>query len=763
MNRVIHPLNRAIRRLRSNYLLAISGSLLTALLIVGNTSVQAQTCTSTAGFAHWNFDNANDNEIDNSSGIPPSGGSGCVGKVLKRVDGGSNSVYNNTPGDVDSDYGPVCKSKKSICTGTWDKAAVFERYISVYITYPKGVKGKLSGITFCEMAMARTKASGGFGNNNRPENYRVRLRKRVNGGSWSVVWTGSARPTTKTDWTGSSSNPVPPTGWGSYNSDSDGFTTQSTDGTAEVEFEFQLSAYQNSDSNSSQEIWEIDEVDIEGCCDPAVCSPTNKLVEWDFDNASDNQIDNSSGIPASGGSYSGCASVVFKRTDGGSNSVYKADENSGDYGPVCASDRSICTGTWDSSTPFERKLILRITFPAGKAGRLYGLSFCEMAMNKTKSGGGFVTNNQPEYYKVRLKKNGTIIWTGSVKSTTKTTWSSSSDPAPTGWGNYNSSSDGFPTQTTSGSAEAVFEFEITAYQSSDSDKSQEIWDLDELKVFGCCDDACVTPAKPSAVDVPRCGPGSVNLKATGCTTGTLHWYATSTSTTILGTGPTFTTPSLTATEDYYVSCVDGLCESGRDVARAIVNAIPAKPTGVGASRCGPGAVTLTATGCTGTLSWYAGPSGGASLGTGSSFTTPSLAATTTYYVNCVSSASCQSTRAAAVATIQTCDCDISITATRGDCDATTNQYTVTGVISLTNTAGGTATITDGSVTTTVTIAAGATSVPYTLTGLNSNGAVHTISVNLPNCGTDAKSYTAPAECKKVCPTGNCFETIIRKN
>lgn len=46
------------------------------------------------------------------------------------------------------------------------------------------------------------------------------------------------------------------------------------------------------------------------------------------------------------------------------------------------------------------------------------------------------------------------------------------------------------------------------------------------------------------------------------------------------------------------------------------------------SRCGTGTVTLSATGCPGIYNWYATSTGGSSLGTGSSFTTPSISTTT---------------------------------------------------------------------------------------------------------------------------------------
>jgi hypothetical protein len=49
-------------------------------------------------------------------------------------------------------------------------------------------------------------------------------------------------------------------------------------------------------------------------------------------------------------------------------------------------------------------------------------------------------------------------------------------------------------------------------------------------------------------------------------------------------------------------------------------------------RCGTGTATAVATGSSGTtIKWYANASGGAALGTGTTFTSPSITATTTYY------------------------------------------------------------------------------------------------------------------------------------
>ncbi len=62
-----------------------------------------------------------------------------------------------------------------------------------------------------------------------------------------------------------------------------------------------------------------------------------------------------------------------------------------------------------------------------------------------------------------------------------------------------------------------------------------------------------------------------------------------------------------------------------------VLAAPA-PSGTGASGPGPAAFNLSASGTGGSLSWYDAPTGGTLLTTGTSYTTPVISATTTYYV-----------------------------------------------------------------------------------------------------------------------------------
>jgi hypothetical protein len=69
------------------------------------------------------------------------------------------------------------------------------------------------------------------------------------------------------------------------------------------------------------------------------------------------------------------------------------------------------------------------------------------------------------------------------------------------------------------------------------------------------------------------------------------------------------------------------------------------------SRCGTGTVVLSATASAGTINWYIAATGGTSIGTGTSFTTPSISTSTTYYVDATNASCTTATRTAVTATI----------------------------------------------------------------------------------------------------------------
>lgn len=81
------------------------------------------------------------------------------------------------------------------------------------------------------------------------------------------------------------------------------------------------------------------------------------------------------------------------------------------------------------------------------------------------------------------------------------------------------------------------------------------------------------PSSPTTTAGNRCGTGSVNLSASGCTT--TRWYDAQTGGTLLGSTAAFATPSISSSTTYYAACVDGNgCESIRTSALATVNPLP---------------------------------------------------------------------------------------------------------------------------------------------------------------------------------------------
>lgn len=90
-----------------------------------------------------------------------------------------------------------------------------------------------------------------------------------------------------------------------------------------------------------------------------------------------------------------------------------------------------------------------------------------------------------------------------------------------------------------------------------------------------------------------------------------------------------------------------------NTATITVNSLPNAPSTTGASRCGSGSVTLSATGAAaGQYRWYTLPSGGSPIGgqTNSTYNTPSLSTTTTYHV-AINNGTCESTRTPVIATV----------------------------------------------------------------------------------------------------------------
>lgn len=150
------------------------------------------------------------------------------------------------------------------------------------------------------------------------------------------------------------------------------------------------------------------------------------------------------------------------------------------------------------------------------------------------------------------------------------------------------------------------------------------------------------PEKPTGTSGERCGSGQVNVSAIASVTGTFKWYTTDVSETIIATGPTYTTPSLTSTKTYWVEIEDeNGCVSERTEVTATIHPLPTEPNVPNENRCGPGSVTLTASGSgTGAVyDWYTSGTGGSPIHTGSELTV-SVSTTRSYYVAVTSTEGC---------------------------------------------------------------------------------------------------------------------------
>ena len=142
----------------------------------------------------------------------------------------------------------------------------------------------------------------------------------------------------------------------------------------------------------------------------------------------------------------------------------------------------------------------------------------------------------------------------------------------------------------------------------------------------------------------RCGPGSVTLTAssTTVTNPVFTWYSDATLTTVAGTGSSFTTPILAASQMYYVTVRgDNKCENSAADAKTVSVVIKPYATAADLSVsapteiCGSGSVTLTASSTTVTnpvFTWYENATLTVVAQVGATFITPQLNATKTYYV-----------------------------------------------------------------------------------------------------------------------------------
>ncbi|GAB3563622.1 hypothetical protein GCM10027578_07670 [Spirosoma luteolum] len=146
----------------------------------------------------------------------------------------------------------------------------------------------------------------------------------------------------------------------------------------------------------------------------------------------------------------------------------------------------------------------------------------------------------------------------------------------------------------------------------------------------------VTPSAPivKADKLLLCSGERLTLSAEGCTGGTVKWYGAD----VFGSTVTILP---TETKEYYATCRQGSCEStASNKVRVTVNSTAGAAPQISASNttvCNGGVISLTATGCSGTVLWSDGQ-------TGSVVSVTATTNNSSFYAVCKVGATCASGR-----------------------------------------------------------------------------------------------------------------------
>lgn len=150
-----------------------------------------------------------------------------------------------------------------------------------------------------------------------------------------------------------------------------------------------------------------------------------------------------------------------------------------------------------------------------------------------------------------------------------------------------------------------------------------------------------------------CPGATTTLTANAAGASGYNWYESSDKTGFLASGASFTTPALTVATTFYVAAAySNGCESAVTPVTVTMQAAPVAPVAADAAFCQGQTATLTAVGSGGTLSWFNVPTGGASLGTGTTYNagTPAVG-TYAFYVS-ESNGTCNSPRTPVMLTVR---------------------------------------------------------------------------------------------------------------
>ena len=189
------------------------------------------------------------------------------------------------------------------------------------------------------------------------------------------------------------------------------------------------------------------------------------------------------------------------------------------------------------------------------------------------------------------------------------------------------------------------------------------------------------PTQPSAIsgNTAPCFGTSQTYSVTNVAGTTYNWVFPSGWSQTAGGTTNSVTVTTNGTSGTITVTPSNTCGSGTAQTLAVIpKVLPTITSTIPSTRNGTGSVTLGATASAGTISWFSALTGGSSLGTGTTWATPSISSTTTYYVE-TNDGFCSSTpRTAVVATVNQPEIDIqgnAVSIADGDLSASTADYT----------------------------------------------------------------------------------------
>jgi len=183
--------------------------------------------------------------------------------------------------------------------------------------------------------------------------------------------------------------------------------------------------------------------------------------------------------------------------------------------------------------------------------------------------------------------------------------------------------------------------------------SGSVTQSNRLFIFAVSGVQALPPVTPSANGTTLCPNNSTTLSVLSPVPGlTYDWFNTPVGGTSLSTNTSYTTPLLNTTTTYYVQATNSCASTPRVPVTVTVTPVPPNPTVSGTTAlCSGNSTTLTVQSPVGgyTYNWFTTCPAGTVINTGTSFTTPALSASTTYFVRAVNS--CTSTSACVPVTI----------------------------------------------------------------------------------------------------------------